>query len=170
MEVVFDTSALDKVMDRITKTLNDLDGKQIEIGVLGDDSELQMIAHVQEYGATITVTPKMRAWFAYQGYPLKASTTQIVIPERSFLRGGRDKNKGKIKSKVADMMPKVIEGGVPVKLFLESIGEEYAGLIQKELRDLKSPPNAPMTADKKGSSNPLVDTGRLMGAIRSEVK
>ena len=170
MEVVFDTSAFDRAMADLEKSLNDLKGKEIEIGVLGNDSELQMIAHVQEYGATITVTPKMRAWFAYQGYPLKASTTSIVIPERSFLRGGRDKNKGKITNKVKTMLPQALVGKVPINTFLEMIGEEYAGYIQKELRDLKSPPNSPMTVDKKKSSNPLVDTGRLMNSIRSEVK
>ncbi len=44
------------------------------------------IAAVHEFGCTIQVTPKMRAYFHYQGIHLKASTQFIVIPPRPFLR------------------------------------------------------------------------------------
>ena len=47
---------------------------------------------------------------------------------------------------------------------------EFAGLIQKKMRDLKNPPNSQMTVEMKGSDNPLIDTGRLVGAIRHEVE
>lgn len=44
------------------------------------------IAAVHEYGCTIKVTDKMRAYLHYQGIHLKASTQFIRIPERSYLR------------------------------------------------------------------------------------
>jgi hypothetical protein len=44
------------------------------------------IAWVHEYGCTIRVTEKMRAYLHTQGMHLKASTQYINIPERSFLR------------------------------------------------------------------------------------
>ena len=44
------------------------------------------IAAVHEFGCTIQVTPKMRAYFHYQGIHLKSSTQFIVIPPRPFLR------------------------------------------------------------------------------------
>lgn len=44
------------------------------------------IAAVHEFGCTIQVTPKMRAYLHYQGIHLKASTQYIHIPARPFLR------------------------------------------------------------------------------------
>ncbi len=44
------------------------------------------IAWVHEFGCTIGVTEKMRAYLHSQGVNLKKSTRYIRIPERSFLR------------------------------------------------------------------------------------
>lgn len=169
MKVEYNMDSALKKIKEMEDNLKKLEKAKLKIGVLSKDSELQMIAKVHEYGKTISVTPKMRAWFAYQGYPLKASTTTIVIPERSFLRTGKKNNAKKIAKKTITMMPKVITGGVPIRLFLEELGEEYAGYIQKDMKKLNVEPNSPMTKERKGSSTPLIDTGRLVGAIESEV-
>ena len=44
------------------------------------------IAAVHEFGCTIGVTPKMRAYLHHQGVHLKASTQYVHIPPRPFLR------------------------------------------------------------------------------------
>ena len=44
------------------------------------------IAAVHEFGCTIKVTPKMRAYLHYNGLHLKASTQYINIPARPFIR------------------------------------------------------------------------------------
>ena len=170
IEIRFDMGNIERTIEDAERQMRKLKRKKIKIGVLGNDSELQMIAAVHEYGADIPVTPKMRAWFAGNGYPLKSSTTVIKIPERSFLRTGRDKNKGAIANKVKTMLPDVIDNNVSVDVFMNMIGQEYAGLIQKEMRNLRTPPNSRMTIERKGSSNPLIDSGRLLGAIKHEVE
>jgi len=158
-------------MSDIIKNLQKLNGKKIKVGVFGDDgSDLVMIARVHEYGCEIPVTQKMRAWFAANGYPLKKETTVIRIPERSFLRSGYDENIDTISKKIEEMVPDVIAADVDPKVFMDAIGMEFAGLIQKKMRDLKDPPNSQMTIERKGSSNPLIDTGRLVGSIRHEVE
>ncbi|MFD1206641.1 hypothetical protein ACFQ38_16210 [Sporosarcina contaminans] len=154
----------------LLRTLKEIGKAQINVGILGDDSEIAMIATVHEFGCNIQVTDKMRGWFGANGYPLKKETTVIRIPERSFLRSGYDENIDKIVGKVEEMLPSVLENDVNPKVFMDAIGLEFAGLIQKKLRDLKSPANSDMTVERKGSSNPLVDTGRLVGAIQHEVK
>lgn len=165
--VIKDTNNIDKVM----RNLKQLGGKQIKVGLFGeDDSELVMIGAVHEYGTEIKVTPRMRAWFAANGYPLKKETTVIKIPERSWLRTGFDENVDKIAEKIEKLLPDVIEGNINPKLFMDAIGMEFAGLIQKKMRDLKNPPNSSMTVERKGSDNPLIDTGRLVGAIRHEIE
>lgn len=170
IEITFDTSVMENAVRDMERQMKKLGKKKIKIGVLGGDSELQMIAHVHEYGADIPVTAKMRAWFAYNGYPMKSSTTVIKIPERSFLRSGKDKHKAKVINKAKNMLPDVIQKNVSIDVFVNMIGQEFAGHIQKELRDVKAPPNKQMTKERKGSSNPLIDTGRLLGAIKHEVE
>lgn len=158
-------------MSEIIKNLQKLNGKKIKVGVFGDDgSDLVMIARVHEYGCEIPVTPKMRAWFAANGYPLRKETTVIRIPERSFLRSGYDENIDTISKKIEEMVPDVIAADVDPKEFMDAIGMEFAGLIQKKMRDLKDPPNSQMTIERKGSDNPLIDTGRLVGSIRHIVE
>jgi hypothetical protein len=155
----------------LQKTLKRLNREQIRIGVFGsDDDEMVMIARVHEFGADIKVTNKMRGWFSANGFPLKKETTTITIPERSFLRSGYDENAQKIRDKVEDLLPDVLEGNVDTDIFMDMIGTEFAGLIQKKLRNLRTPQNSGMTIERKGSSNPLVDSGRLVGSIRHEVK
>ena len=51
-----------------------------------DGEDAVQIAAVHEFGCTIAVTPKMRAYLHYQGIHLKAETTHIHIPARPFLR------------------------------------------------------------------------------------
>lgn len=55
-----------------------------------DGSDYADIAAVHEYGCTIKVTPKMRAFLYHEGLHLKKTTTAIRIPKRSFLQATLD--------------------------------------------------------------------------------
>jgi len=50
------------------------------------------------------------------------------------------------------------------------LGDATKGRIQEFAIDLRDPPNAQSTVDAKGSSNPLVDTGQMIGSIDYKVK
>jgi hypothetical protein len=93
----------------------------------------------------------------------------VTIPERSFLRTGFDQNVDKITKKIEDLLNDVLEFQINVDVFLDMVGMEFAGMIQRHMRTIKEPPNSEITANVKGSSNPLHDTGRLIGSIRHEV-
>lgn len=67
----------------------------IRVGIIGDDayekhphSDLTNaeLGAIHEFGATINVTDKMRAFLHTIGIHLKKDTTTVVIPTRSFLR------------------------------------------------------------------------------------
>lgn len=94
----------------------------------------------------------------------------VNIPERSFLRAGFDKNVDAVTTKIETLLNDVFRFGVNPHVFAEAIGQEFAGLIQMELRDLNSPGNAPLTVANKKSDNPLINTGRLVGAIDYKVE
>lgn len=48
---------------------------------------------------------------------------------------------------------------------LKTIGVFAQGAVRSYMTDLQDPPNAPSTIKKKGSSNPLIDTGELRSSI-----
>lgn len=58
----------------------------VKKGTKHGEGDAIQIARVHEFGCTIEVTPKMRAFLHYEGIHLKASTTHIHIPARPFLR------------------------------------------------------------------------------------
>lgn len=135
-----------------------------------EDGELGMIAHVHEYGCDIKVTDKMRAYLsAAKGIHLKKSTTVIRIPERSFIRAGFNEHEAGWRKKAEELINEAVTGNIPVDAMLDMLGLDLAGKIQEFARDLKSPTNSSATVKLKGSSNPLVDTGRMIGAIKHEV-
>lgn len=155
---------------KLLKVLEDLEGNKIEIGIFGsDDSTILMIATVQEFGCKIDVTPKMRAYLHSQGLHLKASTKQINIPERSFIRSGFDEQKDRYETRAAKMLDKVLHLEMPVDTFFKVLGEYITGQLQEYLTDTRTPPNHPFTAAQKGSTNPLIDSGRMRQAITHRV-
>lgn len=153
---------------RAIRASEELDGKRIKVGVL-QDGQIGMIAAVQEFGANVPVTPKMRGYLASQGLFLKATTTQIRIPERSYIRAGWDQNEPDIVQKYADLLGKAVANGVSPDALLDALGLESQGALQRFARDLSSPANHPFTVEQKGSSNPLVDTGNLIASIEYDI-
>lgn len=155
---------------KLLKVLEALEGNKIEIGIFGsDDSTILMIATVQEFGCKIDVTPKMRAYLHSQGLHLKASTKQITIPERSFIRSGFDEQKDRYEKRAAKLLDKVLHLEMPVDTFFNTLGEYIAGQLQEYLTNIDRPPNHPFTIAQKQSSNPLVDSGRMRQAISHRV-
>lgn len=149
--------------------LQRLDGKKVSVGVLGG-GEQTWLASIHEYGCKIKVTDKMRAYLASTGLYLKSTTQYITIPERAFLRNGYDESKDEVIAKAEAVLGDVIGGTMSDNQLFEIIGLLMKSRIQDYARNLDSPPNHPYTVDKKGSSNPLVDTGDMIGSISYKVE
>lgn len=150
------------------KTLNELKGTAVNVGILGG-GEQAWLAAIHEYGCKITVTPRMRAYLHKMGLHLKSTTTTITIPERSFLRSGFDENHKKVLKDSEPMVSAMLGGKMTVQAGAGAIGQQLATAIKNYAIALSSPANHPYTVDQKGSSNPLVDTGDMIGAITFEV-
>lgn len=153
---------------KMERSIEDLNGMKVNVGVF--KGENAWLASIHEYGCRIKVTPKMRAYLHRKGLHLKKSTTEIVIPERSFLRSGFDANHEKILKDTEEVLPDVLIGTLSVEQYAKLVGLQLASSIKEYARDLKSPPNHPFTVQQKKSANPLVDTGRMINGITYEVK
>lgn len=158
--------------DKLLKIIKELNRKVIKIGIFGkDDSEVLMIATVNEFGCNIDVTPKMRAWLHWKGLHLKKGTDQIVIPERPFIRGTYDNKKSEMDRFVTAQLDMLFHFELSIEQFFDKIGQYLAGLTQEYAVDLRTPPNHPFTlARKEPRTNPLVDSGEMINKITWKVE
>lgn len=159
------------------KTIEKINRKKVKVGYFTGDfyngnGELTVkgLAAVHEFGVQIQVTPKMRSFLHHKGLHLKDSTTHITIPERSFVRTGADQSRFAVVQKTEELIRDAITGNIQVELLYEMIGEEMRAEIREHAIDLQNPANHPWTIENKGSSNPLVATGNMIGAMEVEVK
>lgn len=145
---------------------------------ISDNLDMAGLGAVQEYGARIKVTDKMRAFFRYKfGVNLKQTTTEIEIPARSWLY-------------------EPIKNPEFRKMIYDYIGdqeffEEYAdkdfmkdlanyigevGLLQINKAfenggiNGEWVPNNAITIAQKGSSKPLIADGYLRKRVTFEVE
>ena len=90
------------------------------------------------------------------------------VPERSFLRATIDVNRPGYVREIELVAAQAVDGIQPLPKGIGLLGARVEGDVKAHMTDLRDPPNAPATIAAKGSSNPLIDTGRLRGAIRHE--
>lgn len=94
---------------------------------------------------------------------------EVKIPERSYIRGGFDDRQPKIEQRAITLLKRVLMFKISPKEYHELLGEYTVGQIKDYMTKLKDPPNSPVTTKNKGSSNPLIDTGRLRSSITYKV-
>lgn len=174
--VKFDIKSVNKLCDSLKKELKSVKGAKA--GILknkrypGKDGKegitLVENALIQEYGATIPVTDKMRKWFMAQGFPLRKDKTTIVIPPRPFLRTALKKQKEWVRF-VNEYFDADMSGGLTLKQIAARVGVLMQGAIQESILSNIPPENSDFTVMKKGSSSTLRDTGLLVNSIHSEV-
>lgn len=83
------------------------------------------------------------------------------IPARRWLDVG-------VESGTQDILDTIRSGagkGLPLDAVLEQVGVVAAGAVQEYITDLRTPPNAPSTIERKGSDNPLIDTSAMMQSV-----
>ena len=87
------------------------------------------------------------------------------IPARPWLIPGVESAKGDI----LDIVEQQIKNGSSLDHTLDGIGLVAVGAVQQYMTDLKTPPNSGYTIAKKGSSNPLIDTGSMRAAVTYKI-
>ena len=149
----------------LVRELQYLASHQVEIGIFADASRdgavpMLVIAAANEFGAKI---PKRQARF--EDLDGENPEKWVIIPERSYLRAWFDENVDALQATMERLIGQVVEGKISGRTALETIGGYVVTHVQAYMVDLKTPPNAPSTIARKGSSNPLIDTGQLKDAI-----
>lgn len=169
--VKFDIKGVNNLCDKLKKELKSVKGARagyIKNKKYPNGLSLQQNALIQEFGARIPVTDKMRGWFMAQGCPLKKSTTEIIIPPRPFLRKSLKAQKEWVKY-VNEMFDANQDGTMTLRQIAMNIALMMQDAIQEAISSNIPPPNSEMTIAKKKSSSTLINTGLLRSSVQAEV-
>lgn len=88
------------------------------------------------------------------------------IPQREFMLPASIKSSNKIINTTVNN----IANGMDESQALSKAGILFKNAIQREITNLKEPPNAESTIFKKGSSNPLIDTGLMRSKVEWKLR
>lgn len=88
------------------------------------------------------------------------------IPARPWLVPGAESGR---KEQIEAFAETFVKTGGNSEAALEAAAATAVGNVQQYMTDLKDPANSPVTIAKKGSSNPLIDTGSLRGSVTYKI-
>lgn len=149
------TKVIDKDLgyDKFMKQMAEMSSQPfVKIGVLGTDEKSE--------DGEVTVVE----------YATYNEFGTADIPERSFIRSTMDERKRRIFGKAFKLQGDIVLGKMTIDKALAIMGTLIKGNIIQKITNLRSPANADSTVQAKGSSNPLIDSGRLKQSIDYEVE
>lgn len=121
----------------------------------------------------------IKVGFEDTGYEDGTTVAQVAVwneygtsnsPARPFMRGTIENQTSKIERSCESHLRDAIESGSDAKQCCNAIGSDVKGFMQMEIRNGEYAENAPSTIAKKGSSNPLIDTGRMRQSVVYKVE
>ena len=136
---------------KFVKTLPQIEKKEVAIGVQADAVD-------EETGEYIAV----RALYNELG--------TVHIDARPFISSTSDERRNDWWAKFEQGLNKALYGTSHADAPFELSGLLAQRDITNKIRDIKTPSLAQSTIDRKGSSNPLIDTGQMRQSIRYEVR
>lgn len=127
-------------------------------------TEVVYIALIQNYGTKQVVTEKQSAFLRTIGLHVKPGTV-IEVPAREFMSSSFVENLDALKALIDRLYVRIINGKITTLQALMLLGEFSVSKMKRKIRNLKEPPNHPVTIARKGSSNPLIDTAQMINSI-----
>lgn len=131
------------------RELKKMTDMEIQVGFQGDQkyedgTSIAQVAAVNEFGAS-------------------------DIPERPFMRQSFENHEGELQA-ACDAAQRLVSSGGSAEQALQQIGVIAKGLVQDEIVNGGFAPNAESTIKKKGSEQPLIDTGTMRQSVNFVVK
>lgn len=90
-------------------------------------------------------------------------------PARPFMRQSFENHESELKA-ACEMVNKIIADGGTAEVALTNLGVFCKGLVQNEIVEGGFEPNKPSTIKKKGSEQPLIDTGLMRELVEYVIK
>lgn len=90
-------------------------------------------------------------------------------PARPFMRQSFENHEDELHAACNDVNAK-LANGVSARAALEPLGVFCKGLVQNEIKEGGFAPNSPATIKRKGSDQPLIDTGHMRQSVNYVIK
>lgn len=131
------------------RELKKMTDMEIQVGFQGDQkyedgTSIAQVAAINEFGAS-------------------------DIPERPFMRQSFENHESVLQA-ACDAAQRLVSSGGSAEQALQQIGVVAKGLVQDEIVNGGFAPNAESTIKKKGSEQPLIDTGTMRQSVNFVVK
>ncbi|EAC4967781.1 hypothetical protein NMB04_002846 [Listeria monocytogenes] len=196
MKVTTDKSTMNKAI----RELDQLDRYSLQIGLFGeDDSFIQMIAGVHEFGLTIRpkgkyltiptqeagdrrardipglFKPRGKNILAVAGPDGKLTVMfylkkEVNIPERSFLRSTFDEKSNKWGELFEGWIDDIIHGKLSAEQVYNRLGAKIVDDIQMKIVEIQTPAKSAATlARNPRKNNPLIVTGKMKNSVTWKV-
>lgn len=143
--------------------------REVLVGIRGEEGAQRperQIELADGSSATIQSDATIAEYATYNEF----GTDDGHIPERSFLRSTVDERRESYLQALGEAMLQTIDKGIDIEQPLALLGERAVRDVQRKIREITDPPNAPSTIAQKGSSKPLIDNGTMRQAISFEVR
>ena len=92
------------------------------------------------------------------------------IPARDFMSQGGVRALDRTQPIAETLVGQINAGDITIDQALEILGPVAVAEFQQTIVDIDTPPNAEFTVEKKGSSNPLVDTSLMTQSLTYVVR
>ncbi|EPN0951659.1 TPA: hypothetical protein ACGRJM_000465 [Listeria monocytogenes] len=187
-------------MNKAIRELDQLDRYSLQIGLFGeDDSFIQMIAGVHEFGLTIRpkgkyltiptpeagdrrardipglFKPRGKNILAVAGPDGKLTVMfylkkEVNIPERSFLRSTFDEKSNKWGELFEGWIDDIIHGKLSAEQVYNRLGAKIVDDIQMKIVEIQTPAKSAATlARNPRKNNPLIVTGKMKNSVTWKV-
>lgn len=158
-----------ELWDKLVRKIGEVAASKahVKVGILQREGA-QVITDEEAEGATVPFTMVELAATHEFGSP------SAGIPERSFIRATMRREEDALRTTAVQVATGIIDDKLTIEQGLGLLGAKAATEIRNTIRNSQTEgpqpqANAPATIAAKGSSTPLVDTGRLINAITWQV-
>ena len=140
-------SGTNELKREIEKIVKSLDAPMVSVGIHDDavdppDGEINMatLGAVHEFG-------------------------NDKIPARPWLLRGFNSGRREYLAMLEDGINETVQKGTDIRKTFNAIGVMAVGKVQLFITALKTPANSDITIARKGSANPLIDTGAMKNSV-----
>lgn len=170
------------VMKKIRELNDALSSCSIVVGWMDENGSLQTARSNLRYREltgrqtnAIAKEPSRALIAATLNYGREAGTTlggrsYPAIPARPFMKFAAEIFKTVFPKEMRRVMPMYLSGKLSVDGVLKSIGERAKESVQEAIRTGDYAPLSERTIAAKGSSTPLIDTGKMVESVSFEIR
>lgn len=143
------TRDIDKGYKKLVKDLGSMDGAFAKVGILGTEKYSG-----PEHSGMLVVDIAVQNEFGAEN-----------IPSRPFMRQTFSKKSDQLNKVITEQISLIYNKGKDYKKALSQVATWYADEMKDTVKSGEFAPNSPVTVKIKGSSRPLIDTGRMWQSI-----